>query len=200
MSTKTNTIIGAIVAIAIIISVAVLIYVNLPKQADTTPEDKTPIETNPTIFTLVYSGEQKNFSMAELERLEPYTGKGGYRKQTGTISGWGNYTGVNITTLIDLFDPAPLQYSLKVFTGDEKNMSYNFTTILGNVYIYNPDNASEPIGKGNMTMVLAYKYEGNWLDESDDGNLRIVFLDHQGFVTQSSLWQKKIISISIITE
>ena len=81
-------------------------------------------------------------------------------------------------------------------------MSYNYSTILGNVDIYNPDNASDPnpIGKGNMTMVLAYQYEGHWLNESNDGKLKIVFLDEKGSITKSSLWWKKVTSIRIITE
>jgi hypothetical protein len=199
MTTKINKIISAVVAIAIIVAIIILVYVNLPRQTDTSPEENTPPETNPTIFTLYYGGKQTNFSMAELERLEPYTAKGGYRKQSGTIAGWGNYTGVNITTLVNTIEPTIFQYSL-IVVSEDGNHSYNYSTIMGNVDIYNPDNGSDPIGKGNMTMVLAYQFEGDWLDEESDGKLRIVFLDEQGFATQSSLWQKKVISIHIITE
>lgn len=202
MPTNTAKILGALVAIALIIAVGILIYVNLPKQTDTTPEENIPPETNPTIFTLIYDDQQINYTMAGLERLEPYTGKGGYRKQSGSIAGWGNYTGVNITTLISSLSSPPLQYSLKVFSDDGENTMYNLSTILGNVYLYNPDNASDPtpIGMGNMTMVLAYQHEGDWLDETTDGNLKIVFLDEQGSITQSSLWWKKVTSILVQTE
>lgn len=205
MTTKTNTMIGAVVAIAIIISVAVLVYVNLPKQIDNNQDDTTPPETNPTIFTLSFDDERINFSMADLERLEPYTAKGGYRTQTGSIKGYGNYTGVNITTLMNQLETPPLQYSLKVTSlndGVLENTTYNLTTVLGNVNIYNPDNPedADPIGTGNLTMVLAYKYEGNWLNETNDGKLKIVFLDEQGSITKSSLWWKKVISILVQTE
>ncbi|MBE3139561.1 MAG: hypothetical protein IMZ53_03155, partial [Thermoplasmata archaeon] len=85
---------------------------------------------------------------------------------------------------------------------DGKNLSINYSTILGNVDIYNPDNASDPnpIGKGGVTMVLAYQYEGNWLNESSDGKLKIVFLDEQGSITAGHLWLYKVTSIKIITE
>jgi hypothetical protein len=196
MTTKTNKILGALVAIAIIVSVAVLVYVNLPKQKDTPPK------ITPPTFTLIYDDEQINYTIANLERLERYTAKGGYRTQSGFIKGKGNYTGVNITTLINILQDVPLQYSLKVFSEDGTNTSYNYSTIMGTVDIYNPDNASDPnpIGKANMTMVLAYQYEGNWLDESSDGKLKIVFLDEKGSVTKSFLWWKKVTSIRIITE
>jgi hypothetical protein len=201
MSSKTNKIIGAIVAIAVILSLAVLVYVNLPKQTET-PNDNNDHKTSPPTFALIYNDEQQNFTLGQLERLEPYTAKGGYRTQTGSVKGWGNYTGVNITTLIQNLQPVPYHYSLVVTDEEGKNMSYNFSTISGQVNIYDPENASDsnPIGKGNLTMVLAYQFEGDWLNESKDGTLKIVFLDENGSITESSLWWKKVAKIRVITE
>jgi hypothetical protein len=195
-------IISAVVAMAIIIAIAVLIYVNLPKPTEKTNDNTDDQKTVPPALTLMYSDEQKNFTFGELERLESYTAKGGYRTQSGFIKGLGNYTGINITNLVSMFQPTLYQYSLQVFSDDGENTFYNYSTILGNVNIYNPENASDPnpIGKGNMTMVLAYQYEGSWLNESNDGKLKIVFLDQNGSITKSSLWWKKVISIRIITE
>jgi len=202
MTTKTNKIISAVVAIAIIISVAVLIYVNLPKQTETTEDEPPAQKENPSIFTIIYDDEQQNFTLGQLERLEPYTAKGGYRKQSGFIKGLGNYTGVNITTLVNNLQPDLYQYSLRATDIEGNYTFYNFSTITGQVNIYNPENASDPnpIGKGNMTMVLAYQFEGDWLNESSDGKLKIVFLDENGSITDSSLWWKKVVSIRIITE
>jgi hypothetical protein len=202
MTTKTNKILAGAVAIAIILSVIVLVYVNLPKQIDSSSENNNAHKTTPTIFTVIYNDQQTNFTMADLVQLEAYTAKGGYRTQSGFIKGVGNYTGVTITTLINTFQPAPLLYSLKVYSEDGENLFYNYSTILGNVDIYNPDNASDPnpIGAGGVTMVLAYQYEGKWLNESNDGTLKIVLLDEKGSITQASLWWKKVTSIQIITE
>ncbi|MBE3120991.1 MAG: hypothetical protein IMZ58_02140 [Thermoplasmata archaeon] len=202
MTTKTNKILSAAVVIAIIVSVAVLVYVNLPKQTDSSSEDNTAHKTTPPVFTLIYDDQQTNFTIGDLAQLETYTAKGGYRTQSGMIKGVGNYTGVNISTLVSMFHPAPLPYSLRVYSEDGKNLSINYSTILGNVDIYNPDNASDPnpIGKGGVTMVLAYQYEGNWLNESSDGKLKIVFLDEQGSITAGHLWLYKVTSIKIITE
>ena len=202
MTTKTNKILSAAVAIAIIVSVAVLVYVNLPKQTDSSSDDNTVQKTPPSIFTIIYDGKQTNYTIADLIQLEAYTAKGGYRTQSGFIKGVGNYTGVNISTLVSTFHPAPLPYSLKVYSEDGENLFINYSTILGNVDIYNADNASDPnpIGNGGVTMVLAYQYEGNWLNESNDGKLKIVFLDEKGSITQASLWWKKVTSIKIITE
>jgi len=202
MTTKTNKILSAAVVIAIIVSVAVLVYVNLPKQIDSSSEDNTAHKTTPPIFTLINDDKQTNYTIADLARLEAYTAKGGYRTQSGFIKGVGNYTGVNITTLVNTFQPAPLLFSLKVCSEDGENLSYNYSTILGNVDIYNPDNASDPnpIRKGSVTMVLAYQYEGKSFNESKDGKLKIVFLDEQGSITAGYLWLYKVTSIRIITE
>jgi hypothetical protein len=202
MSSKTNKIIGVVVAIAIIISIAVIVYVNLPKQTEKTKDNNDDHETIPPTLALIYNDEQRNFTFGELERLESYTAKGGYRTQSGFIKGVGNYTGLNITTLVNMLQPIPYRYTLQVFSEDGKNMSYNYSTIIGNVNIYNPQNASDPnpIGKGNMTMVLAYQFEGDWLNESSDGKLRLVFLDNQGSITEAKYWMKMVTSIRIITE
>ena len=202
MPGNTNKIIGAVVAIAIILSIVVLIFVNLPKQTEEpTPEDTNDRKTAPAIFNISYDVEQKNFTLSELLQLESYTGRGGYRTQSGFIKGLGNYTGVAISTLVSMFPSLPNLYSLEVFSEDEARF-YNYSTIIGNVSIYNPSNASDPnpTGTGAMTMVLAYQYEGDWLNESNDGKLKIVFLDDEGSITESSLWWKKVTSIRLITE
>ena len=199
METKTNIIISAIVAIAIIVSIAVFVYVNLPEETVTPDENPNDTKTVPASLTLIYDDEQLNLSFGEIERLESYTAKGGYKTSIDMIKGTGNYTGVNITTLVNLFDPAPYKYTLQVISTDG-DFTYNYSTIQGNITIYNPDNASETLGKGNLTMVLAYQYEGQFLDETSDGKLKIVFLDKQGSITESSLWRKKVESIRIITE
>lgn len=201
MTTKTSKILSAAIAIVIIVAVAVLVYVNLPRQSNVPSGNNNGQNTTSPIFSITYGDKQTNFTLSELTDLPSYTAKGGYRTQAGFIKGVGNYTGVNITTLVDTFQTGPFLYSLKVISEDG-NTTYNYTTILGNVDLYNPDNASDPnpIGKGNTTMVLAYKFEGNWLNESTDGKLKIVFLDEKGSITKASLWWKKVISIKIITE
>lgn len=202
MAKKSNKILSAAVAIAIISSLAVFIYVNMPKQTETPTEDDTTGGAAPSIFSLIYDVDQRNFSLADLTALESYTAQGGYRTESGFIRGAGTYTGVAISTLIEILQPIPPLYSIIVSSEDGETLMYNYTTIQGNVTIYNPDNASDPhpIGTAIMTMMLAYQYEGDWLDETSDGNLKIAFVDKQGSITKASLWWKKVTSIRIITE
>jgi hypothetical protein len=203
MTTRINKILGVAVAIALIIAAIVFVYINLPKQTNTPTGNNTDHNTTtPSILTVFYGDHQTNYTLTSLTQLPSYTARGGYLTQSGFIKGLGNYTGVNITTLVQTYQPAPPQYAIKVISSDGSNKTFNFSTVLGDVYRYNPDNASDPnpIGKGNMTMVLVYQYEGNWLNETNDGKLKIAFLDDQGSITQAFLWWKKVISIRIITE
>jgi len=199
MTSNTNKIITAVVTIAVILAIAVLIYVNLPKQTETPQDNTNDHKTIPPTLILIYNDEQINFTLGQLERLEPYTAKGGYRTQSGFVKGVGNYTGVNITTLIDTLQPIPYRYSLQVIS-DDGNYSFNYSTVMGYVNVYDLENASILIGKRNMTMVLAYQFEGDALNETSDGKLKIVFLDENGSITESALWRKKVNSIRVITE
>jgi len=199
MTSNTNKIITAVVTIAVILAIAVLIYVNLPKQTETPQDNTNDHKTIPPTLILIYNDEQINFTLGQLERLEPYTAKGGYRTQSGFVKGVGNYTGVNITTLIDTLQPIPYRYSLQVIS-DDGNYSFNYSTVMGYVNVYDLENASILIGKRNMTMVLAYQFEGDALNETSDGKLKIVFLDENGSITESALWRKKVNTIRVITE
>ena len=199
MATKTNKIIAAVLVVALIVALGVFIVVNLPKQ---TPPPGGSTQTGTTILTLTYSGQQTKYTLNQLESLESFTGEGGYRTNYPAIKGQGNYTGVRIQKLINTFSDAPHNYSIIVFSTDGTNRSFNFSTIAGDVPTYNPDNASDaqPLKYGGLTMVLAYKYNGVYLNGSKDGKLKIVFLDNQGSITSSGLWWKYVDAIRVISE
>ncbi len=204
MTSKTNKIISAVLAIAVILAVIVLVYVYLPKQTptDNNNNDDQAHKESQTVLSLTYNDDTQNFTLNQLEHFASYTAKGGYRTQGGSIKGVGNYTGVNITTIINSLQPVPYRFSLAVTDSGGESKSYNYSTIIGDVNLYNPDNASDstPIGKGNMTMVLAYEFEGEPLNKTNDGTLKIVFLNQNGSITEAGLWWKKVVSIQVVTE
>jgi hypothetical protein len=197
MTTKTNKILGAVVAIAIVCSVIVLVYVNQPKSPSSKPENNNEHPPS-TVVTLIYDDQHRNFTIANLATIGPYTARGGYLTKAGVIKGVGNYTGVNISALVRTLNPAPPSFNLTVYSEDGSNTTYNFSEILGKVKVYDPKNAT-PIGNGHMAMVLAYEFEGRPLNESSDGTFKIAFLDDTGSITQASLWWKKVISIQVTT-
>jgi hypothetical protein len=197
MATKTNKIMAAVLIAALIVALGVFIFVNLPKE--TSPSGSTQPGT--TILTVTYNGHKTNYTLKQLEN-ESFNGTGGYRTNFPAIKGQGNYTGVRIQTLIRNLKDAPNNYSIMVFSSDGTNRSFNFSNIMGLVPTYDPYNASNahPIGFGGLTMILAYKYEGAYLNESKDGKLKIAFVDDQGSITSSGLWWKYVDAIQVISE
>ena len=202
MTTKTNKIFTAAIALAILVSVIIFVSVNLPKNQ--TPKKEEPV-TETSILTITLNGISKNYTLDELQTVDSFTAKGGYRTSFPSIKGQGNYTGVRIETLVDSLDESLTNYSIVItsFDGEQtENKTYNYSVILGNVDIYDPENASisTPIGHGGLTMVLAYQYEEILLNTSKEGALKVAFLDTQGSITNAGLWWKYVMALQIIPE
>ena len=202
---KSNRLITVLLVLVIVCAVGVLVYTNLPPNNTTPTPTGGTNETRVPIMTIRYNTEEKNYTFAEIQAFTVYTGKGGYHKNfagPGSIQQVGNYAGVAITTLINQLDNLPQNYSINVTSSDGYYMVYNHSVILGNLAIYDPQNESniDPIGNGSLTMILAYKYEGQYLNESKDGKLKIAFLNDEGSITASSLWSKFVVSIDVIAE
>jgi hypothetical protein len=213
----TNKILTIFLAIIICIAAVVLLYVNLPKDEttdDTTDDDITNGDTNGnqteepeepvTVLTIIYGDEQTNYTLEELESMETITGYGGYRTSDPMIKDQGTYTGVLITELVELTAGSITNYSLFVVSNEDgviQNQTYNYTTIQGNINIYNSTNASDdtPIDTGGVTMIICYEKDGEYLDEDIDGKIKIAFVNQdEEKITASGLWWKFVVSIEII--
>jgi len=66
----------------------------------------------------------------------------------------------------------------------------------GHVTLYNDTGAE--IRAGNLTMIIAYKENGVFLNESTKGPLRIAFVDTEPSITNSGLWMGSLAKIEII--
>jgi hypothetical protein len=197
MTQNTNKILKGVLAIALILAMAVLIYVYLPRSQ----ENQTPEQTEHPILTVIYSGHSMNYTLKDLEALESFSGNGGYIKNTllPTVSTSGpfTYTGVNITLLLDQVPNLPSPYSIRVTSIDNYSIPYNWSQIQGNVPIYNK--TGNITGSSGVTMLLAYKEQGNYINDTSVGPLRIVYVDDGAF-TPSELWTKMVRTITIIVE
>lgn len=215
---NSNKIITIILAIIITIAAFTLIYINIADDdssededqdtsdnedsGDTIPDDGTDdSETEEEILlTMTYGEQTLNYSLNTLESFESYTGYGGMIK-TGwfpdiVIEGPFNYTGVTISNLLNEFTNIPENYNITVLSSDGKSNEFNISQINGNVPIYD-GTSTESYDTEGITMILAYKKEGEYLDDEEEGPLRIVFVD-DGVFTSSKLWAKYVVSLEII--
>jgi len=205
---KTNKIITVILILIIALAAVTIIYVNLSKdENDNTQEqkddqhNKIPSGNNDSdleLLSLIYEDTTKVYTLSMIEDFESYTGYGGIIKPGWfpdiVVEGPFNYTGVKISTLLEEFSDLPDSYNITVTSSDDKTNEYNFGEINGNVEIFN-GTSNESYTTGGVTMILAYKKEGEYLDETE-GPLRIVFII-DGEFTSSKLWAKFIVSIEI---
>ena len=199
---KNNKIITITLAIIICLATITLIYVNLSENVDNTNNGNTSNEIE-NVLTVVYADIQDFYNFEDIENLDSITGYGGYRTSYPSIKGQGTYTGVPIEFFVESIAGKIENYSLIVHSDDGvliENKTYNYSIIQGNLNIYNSTNASDstPVGTGGVKMIICYKANNEYLDESKDGKIKIAFINENNeLITASNLWWKYVFSIEI---
>jgi hypothetical protein len=131
--------------------------------------------------------------------MDLFEGSGSYIKlgwlPDVVIDGPFNYSGVEITKLLEKIEDLPDQYNITVTAIDGRESNYSYDEIMGNVDIYN--NSGNITSSSGVTMILAYKHDGEYIKDPDEGPLRIAFVD-DGLITSSKLWTKLVETIEII--
>ena len=204
----TNKILTIFLVVIICIAAVVLLYVNLPKDEttdDTTDGDTANGDTdnNQTeepeeILSIQYNQNYVNYTLEELETFQYYIANGTMIK-TGwlpevVLEGPNVYTGIKMTILLNEVNNLPDDYTISVLSSDNKTIEFNISEIQGNVDIYNE--TGNITGNTGVTMILAYKKDGEYLNRTEEGYLRIVFVDDDK-ITASNLWAKKVVTIII---
>ena len=206
MAGKTdNKLITIILAIIILIAIVTIVYINLPeeetKEDDTSGQDtnNNNTTTEDIILSLIYESQDINLTLSELEEFEAYSGSGSYIKTKVLpeviINGPYNLTGVNFTTIINQVQNLPENYNVTVTASDGWSIEYTKDQINGALDLYNK--TGEITEDGIVTMILAYKEDGEYITDEEVGPLRIAFIGDNA-ITSSSLWLKMVESIEII--
>ena len=202
---ETNRIMTIALAVVITIAAVTVLYINLPKDGTDNDINNKNGEAEENILTVKFGNIYQNYTLSDLEDFGSITGIGGYRTQKPSIVGPDNYTGVSISMLVEDIAGEIENYSVIVTSDEEgtiENKTYNYSMVLGNVDIYDPENASneEPLGNSGATMVVCFEKNGVPFDESKDGTLKIGYVSEEGAITSASLWWKFVVSIEIVDE
>lgn len=210
-----NKIITILLAIIITFAAIAILYVSLPQDEDESNKNTNyiPLESEEdVIFTVSYLKKAQTglntvvgpYTLYGLENLSSITGYGGYRTSFPAIKGQGTYTGIPVTTLVEQTGEQFTNYTVIVNSnedGEKNSKTYSYDMVQGNLSIYNSTNASDetPISTGGVTMILCYQKDGEYLEESKDGKLKIAFVnEEEELITTAGLWWKYIVSIEII--
>ena len=188
-----NKIITVGLVIVIFFAIAVLVYVNLPEQENEDQETELRGYVN-----VIYDEQSYNFSLNDLIKMDLIEGTGNYIKLGWlpeiVIDGPFNYSGVDMTTILGKIEDLPDQYNITVTASDGRESIYSYEEIIGNVDIYNK--TGNITGNGGVKMILAFKHDGEYIEDPEEGPLRIAFVD-DGSITSSRLWTKLVVSIEI---
>ena len=151
-----------------------------------TEEAKNSMAENTVLLTLTFEGQQKTYSLDDLENLESYSGRGGRLNVIGNIQGPFTYTGVRISRLSQEFSKIPSNYELITLSGDGYVYKFTNSEIKGNIPVY--DVNGNPEGTGGVTMLLAY--EEDEVTYFYGGPLRIAWVSPDELITDAPYWPK----------
>jgi hypothetical protein len=190
---KSNLIISIALIIVIIIAIGVLVYINLPQE-----KNKQVIKQKGYV-NIFFGEDEYNYTMQKIQEFDSISGSGSFIKLGWLpeikIDGPFNYTGIEIPKLLQNIENLPDRYDIKITASDGRISNYTYNETLGIVDIYNETgNTTE---YGNVSMVLAYMKDDDYIIDTDEGPLRIAFIDG-GAITSSSLWTKMVVSIEIV--
>ena len=203
-----NRLITIVLAFIVIVAIFTYVYVNLPQDnnkvknsenIDTNNDNNTNVSDREIILSIIFDSEEKNFTLSELEELEVYSGSGRYIKTKVLpdviINGPYNFTGVKFTTLLSQMGDLPEKYNITVTASDGWTSTFTMNQINGEIDVYNE--TGNIIENGAVTMILAYKEDGEYINDEEVGPIQIAFVDDE-VITASNLWSKMVESIEII--
>ena len=191
---ESNKILTYILSLIILIAVAVLIYTNLPesKNDDNTITTDSDIQKNIIILNVSVNSQIKSYTLEDLENMDSYTGVGGKISKKQTTTGPFSVTGVKLSTILSEFE-LPLNYNITAIAKDGYEQPYTYEESIGNVTLYNDTRVEK--GFGGVTQIIAYKINGEYITDPEDGPLQMVFVDD--YYTESNYWARMLENIEI---
>ncbi len=154
-----------------------------------------PVAPEEEILSVTVGGVTEGYTLSEIVEFGAINGTGGTKNRYGTLKGPYNFTGVAVLDLLADTGALPDNYNLSCLSSDDNEVIYNKTTTEGAVYGYEPG-TGDSVGIVESTMVLAYLQNGAPIDP--DGPLRVVFLNDYGYFTDSYLWAKMVVNLTVI--
>ena len=182
-----------LLAVVIIIAVGIYAYTTFVKKEPTSPDNNQP---EGTLLTLTVGSYSYNYTLNNLTALSSVTEQGGYINKIGKITGPNNYTGVSVSVLLNTISSLPTNYTFHAIANDNYSINYTVDELDGHVTIFNETGGE--IGIGNLTMIIAYKENGVFLNETTKGPLRIAFVGSEFSLTDSAMWLGYLVKIEII--
>ncbi|MBN2228521.1 MAG: hypothetical protein JW779_02935 [Candidatus Thorarchaeota archaeon] len=155
----------------------------------------------PLVVVIGRTGTTENVTLTEMESMTTIAGNSSYQNSYGNIRGYGSYTGVKISDLVDLVGGMSENDTLQVTASDDYMITFEF----GKVY----PNSSILAIQGDM--ILAYEYNSTTVPDYEDG-FRIAFMPDDGYYSNEDAnattepdpsaagpqWVSKVVKIQVL--
>lgn len=154
-----------------------------------------------TLTLVGLDGNQVILHENDIGNSSSYRAYGGFVKSTGALSNLGFYTGIPITTFVNMTDGIGSGYSVKVIAADNftKTLNYGALNVFNDTGLVTYDNVTGQVVQHNQTLTPMLAYYYNDANLSSGGPLRLAIVGSEGLLTQSSLWVSNIVRLELYT-
>jgi DMSO/TMAO reductase YedYZ molybdopterin-dependent catalytic subunit len=155
----------------------------------------TPVSTEVTgtVLELVGPNGGRALNMAELKTLPVTEGQGGIKSSTGQITIPEPFKGVSLKDLVAAIGvPFDATMGVAVTAEDGYSMTFSYDQVMNGTFIaYDPAIGNEMTTHDPLTAIIAYEHNGEPLNFTEEGNLRLIVVSPKNNQVVDGHWSVK---------
>jgi DMSO/TMAO reductase YedYZ molybdopterin-dependent catalytic subunit len=178
-----------------ILVLSLLFILSLAASACGPKPTETPVSTGPTgtVLALVGPNGGHALSMADLKALPVTEGQGGIKSSTGQITIPEQFKGVALKDLVNVlsgtFDSS---MGVSITAEDGYSMTFSYDQVMNGAFTaYDPANGNEMPVHDPLTAIIAYEHNGQPLNSTEEGTLRLVVVSAKNNQVVDGHWSVK---------
>jgi hypothetical protein len=181
-----------LLAISLLFILSLVISACGPK---TTVTPETPVSTEPTgrILTVVGPSGGNILTLAQLKALPVTEGQGGIKSSTGQITIPEPFKGVALKDLVNYLNvPFDSSMGVTVTAEDGYGMTFSYDQVMNGAFTsYDPATGNEMPTHDPLTAIIAYEHNGQPLNYTEEGVLRLVVVSEKNNQVVDGHWSVK---------
>ena len=178
-----------------ILVLPLLFILSLVVSACEAKPTETPVSSEPTgtVLALVGPNGGHALSMTDLKALPVTEGQGGIKSSTGAITIPEDFKGVALKDLVaSLGGTFDASMGVTITAEDGYSMTFSYDQIENGAFTaYDPANGNELTQHDPLTAIIAYEHNGQPLDSTSEGTLRLVVISAKNDQVVDGHWSVK---------
>ena len=156
---------------------------------------ETPASTEPTgrILTVVGPNGGNILTMTQIKALPVTEGQGGIKSSTGQITIPEPFKGVALKDLVSFLNvPFDSSMGVTVTAEDGYGMTFSYDQVMNGAFTsYDPATGNEMTTHDPLTAIIAYEHNGQPLNYTEEGMLRLVVVSEKNNQVVDGHWSVK---------